>query len=160
MLLYVQSTYSVHTVHILYKQSTYKVHTRAFCTFYVHTLYRLKHWCTYIVHTLYIAGIASLWWFFEGMLIPQMDSWLAEALQVISMLRVRCQGRWPWSEFDAKDADPDLHHDKRMNLAVEDGARRIYPDEKLKCVWYMFVPVITSIDLVCTLYIPSTNQVY
>jgi hypothetical protein len=39
-------------------------------------------------------------------------------------------------------------------------ARRIEPDEKLKYVWYMFVPVITIIDLVCTLYIPSTNQAY
>ena len=53
-----------------------------------------------------------------------------------------------------------LHHDKRMNKAVEDGARQMDPDGKLKCVWYLFVPVITSIDLVCTLYIPSTNQVY
>jgi hypothetical protein len=39
-------------------------------------------------------------------------------------------------------------------------ARRIEPDGKLKCVWYMFVPFITSIDLACTEYIPSTNQVY
>jgi hypothetical protein len=39
-------------------------------------------------------------------------------------------------------------------------ARRIKPDRKLKCVWSMFVPVITSIDLVCTLYIPSKNQIY
>jgi hypothetical protein len=46
-------------------------------------------------------------------------------------------------EFDGQNADSDLHHDKRMNK-VEDGARRIDPDEKLKCVWYMFVPVITT----------------
>jgi hypothetical protein len=42
-------------------------------------------------------------------------------------------------------------------------ARRIEPDGKLKCVWYMFVPVSTSISLVCThctMYIPSTNQIF
>ncbi len=45
-------------------------------------------------------------------------------------------------------------------LVTVSVARWIEPDWKLKYVWYMFVPVITSIDLVCALYIPSTNQVY
>ena len=57
----------------------------------------------------------------------------------------------------AKDVD-------RKKRAVETSrrlgvARQIQPDGKLKCVWYMFIPFITSIDLVCTEYILSTNQV-
>ena len=39
-------------------------------------------------------------------------------------------------------------------------ARRIEPEGKLKCVWYMFVPVMSSIDFVCTQYIQCTNKIY
>jgi hypothetical protein len=51
---------------------------------------------------------------------------------------------------------------KKRAAETRQLTRRIEPDGKLKCVWYMFIPlaVITSIDLVCTLYILSTNQVY
>jgi hypothetical protein len=50
--------------------------------------------------------------------------------------------------------------ERSMRRRLVSVARRIEPDGKLNCVWYMFEPVITSIDLVCTLSIPSTNQVY
>jgi hypothetical protein len=39
-------------------------------------------------------------------------------------------------------------------------ARRIEPDGKLKCVRYMFVPVITSIYLICTVYISWSTQYF
>ena len=39
-------------------------------------------------------------------------------------------------------------------------ARRIEPEGRLKCVWYMFVPVMSSIDFVCTQYIQCTNKIY
>ncbi len=231
MLLYVHSTYFVHTKHTLFKQSTYTVHTRAF-------VYIL---CTYIVNSWDNEFPVIVWRYAHST-----DGQLIDELRKV--IAIQCN-----PEFDAKDVDPYLH--KRMIKAVEDGsikshcfwqetrlqqsltstistrsqasrwgalmqqrwmadaaamfmrstrdcvtlgaesqawevlrlrrlpigsslrtltgrsvrltlvsvARRIKPDEKLKCVWllwYMFVPVITSRDLVCTLYIPSTNQVY
>jgi hypothetical protein len=117
-----------------------RIGIQVLCSYTVHTLYILKHFCSYLVHTLFILEHFCSNGVHTRYIREHFCSYVVYTLYI-------------------------LHHDTLyihctyMVFRLPDG-KLIQPDGKLKCVWYMFVPVMSSIDQVCTEYILSTNQVY